>query len=57
MAPPSTRRHVGIVALLFGAMGAATLAPAVIGILATFILDEFAISRGTLGWVVGLCCA
>jgi predicted MFS family arabinose efflux permease len=45
------RRFV-FVALLFGAMGAATLAPAAIGILATFLIDDLSMSRATLGWVV-----
>lgn len=39
-------------ALLFTAMAAATLAASVLGVLATFIIDDFGISRGTLGWVV-----
>lgn len=52
MSSPTHGHRTGIVALLFGAMAAATLAPAVIGVLATFILDEFDIGRGTLGWVV-----
>jgi len=45
-------RHALFVALLFGAMGAATLAPAALGILATFVIDDLEISRATLGWVV-----
>ena len=40
------------VGLLFFAMGAATLAPAAIGIVATFIIDDLDMSRATLGWVV-----
>lgn len=48
----SRRRHTAFVGLLFAAMGAATLAAGVIGVLATFIIDDFGISRGTLGWVV-----
>lgn len=46
----STR--AAFVALLFAAMAAATLAPSVIGVLATFLIDEFDMSRGTLGWIV-----
>ena len=33
-------------------MGAATLAPAALGIVATFIIDDLDISRATLGWVL-----
>lgn len=33
-------------------MAAATLAPAALGILATFVIDDLDISRSTLGWVV-----
>jgi predicted MFS family arabinose efflux permease len=52
MATLSRRRHTAFVGLLFAAMGAATMAAGVIGVLATFIIDDFAISRGTLGWIV-----
>lgn len=48
----SGRRTGALVVLLFAAMGAATLAASILGILATFIIDDFDISRGTLGWVV-----
>ncbi len=40
------------VALLFSAMGAATLAAPALGIVATFIIEELDISRGLLGWVL-----
>jgi predicted MFS family arabinose efflux permease len=45
-------RHGVFVALLFAAMAAATLAPAALGILATFVIDDLNISRATLGWLV-----
>lgn len=48
----SPNRHALFVALLFAAMGAATLAPAALAILATFVIDDLGISRATLGWVV-----
>lgn len=46
-----TRRAIFVV-LLFGAMGAATLAAPSLGILATFIIDDLGISRSLLGWVI-----
>ncbi len=48
--PPG--RHAVFVSLLFAAMAAATLAPAALGILATFVIDDLDISRATLGWIV-----
>ncbi len=45
-------RRVGFVALLFAAMGAATLAAPSLGILATFIIDDLSISRSLLGWII-----
>lgn len=48
--PPG--RHAVFVTLLFAAMAAATLAPAALGILATFVIDDLDITRATLGWVV-----
>lgn len=52
MVPLTGRRTGALVVLLFAAMGAATLAASILGILATFIIDDFGISRSTLGWVV-----
>jgi MFS family permease len=46
-------RRVAFVGLLFAAMGAATLAAPSLGILATFIIDDLAISKSLLGWVIG----
>jgi predicted MFS family arabinose efflux permease len=48
----SRRRHCSFIGLIFAAMGASTIAVAALGILATFIIDDLAISRGTLGWIV-----
>lgn len=48
---PESRRPA-FIGLLFGAMGAATLPMSVIGILATFIIDDLGITRATLGWIV-----
>jgi MFS family permease len=45
-------RRTVFVGLLFGAMGAATLAAPSLGILATFIIDDLSISRSLLGWVI-----
>ncbi len=47
-----TRRAV-FIGLLFAAMGSATLAAPALGIMATFIIDDLAISRGLIGWVIG----
>jgi predicted MFS family arabinose efflux permease len=49
----SRGRRVVFVALLFTAMGAATLASPALGIVATFILKDLSITRGELGWVIG----
>lgn len=46
-------RRVVFVALLFTAMGSATLASPALGIVATFIIDDLGITRGELGWVIG----
>jgi MFS family permease len=46
-------RRVVFVALLFTAMGSATLASPALGIVATFIIDDLGITRGQLGWVIG----
>ena len=45
-------RRAIFVALLFGAMGAGTLAAPTLGILATFIIDDLGISRSLLGWII-----
>ncbi len=52
MATMTSSRRVVFVALLFSAMGAATLAAPSMGILATFIIDDLSISRTTLGWII-----
>lgn len=49
----TTGRRVVFVALLFTAMGSATLASPALGIVATFIIDDLGITRGQLGWVIG----
>jgi predicted MFS family arabinose efflux permease len=46
-------RRVVFVALLFTAMGSATLASPALGIVATFIIDDLGVTRGQLGWVIG----
>jgi predicted MFS family arabinose efflux permease len=45
-------REIAVVALMFCAMSAATVAAGVLGVLATFIIDDLGISRGTLGWLL-----
>ena len=51
MSTMSPARHGAFVGLLFVAMGAATLAPAALGILASPILADLEVSRSTLGWI------
>lgn len=52
MAHMSKTREAAIVALLFGAMAAATVAAGILGVLATFIIDDLGITRSQLGWVL-----
>jgi predicted MFS family arabinose efflux permease len=52
MSEPSPTRQTAVVALLFLAMAAATVAAGVLGVLATFIIDDLDISRGVLGWLL-----
>lgn len=47
-------RSAALASLLFVAMGAATFTAASLGILATFIIDDLAISRTELGVVLGI---
>ncbi|MEA2010921.1 MAG: MFS transporter, partial [Actinomycetota bacterium] len=52
--PMSDVRRTVFGSMLFVAMAAATFTPASLGILATFIIDDLAITRAELGIVLGL---